>query len=219
MLRPLAGRGMTAPLGQRRTAGRRHAAGAVGSLAAGFTLSAVTVFGAAGLVGDAFGVSHVPTPVRTWAAIALCVALCAADVAALRSRGLCKVTMRRQTPKNLVYRYGDRVGPLIWGLDTGLAVTTFRVSAATWAILGLTLLNLAPWWLGVAYAAGFCGPLAIAVVVPRWRMERPGEPPREPQWISELLMRVRRPVQAVCLSSLLLIIVTLAGAPWGLPAA
>ncbi len=110
--------------------------------------------------------------------------------------------MRRQTPKNLIYRYGNQVGALLWGLDTGLAVTTFRVSAATWAVLALTLLNLAPWWLGAVYAAGFCLPLALATLGPRWRPDEPDGTPREPQWISDALLRRRWVAQVGCLAAL-----------------
>jgi hypothetical protein len=45
-----------------------------------------------------------------------------------------------------------------------MAVTTFRVSAATWALLALGLLQVAPWWQGLAFAAGFCVPIIAAVV-------------------------------------------------------
>ena len=47
----------------------------------------------------------------------------------------------------------------VWGLDTGLAVTTFRVTAATWAVLVAVLTGMAPWWIGASYALAFVLPL------------------------------------------------------------
>lgn len=214
MLRPLAGPDMTVPPGRGEHANRRRGTPPIAAMSAGFTVSAVTVVGAAHVTGAAFGIAHVPVDVRVWIALPLCAALAVLDVAAVRARSLCKITMRRQTPKNLIYRYGDRVGPLIWGLDTGLAVTTFRVAGATWAVLGLSLLNLVPWWLGLVYAMGFCVPVATATLVPRWRPPGPDGSPVEPQWISRALARRRRPAQVLCLAVLAgqLVALGLAGA-------
>ena len=78
------------------------------------------------------------------------------------------LSLRRQTPKEFVYagRLDPRLGTLLWGLDTGTAVSTFRVSAATWVLLAAAIANVAPFWVGGAYAAGFLLPLAVALVVP-----------------------------------------------------
>jgi hypothetical protein len=202
MLRPFVGPDMPTPPGRRGRANRRRGAASLASMSAGFTVSAVMAIGAVHVAGAAFGLTVVPVHARIWFALPLCAALCLIDIAALRSRSLCKMTMRRQTPKNLIFRYGDRVGPLIWGLDTGLAVTTFRVAGATWAVLVLSLLNLVPWWLGLVYAAGFCIPVTVATIGPRWRPEGPDGTPVEPQWISRALVRWRRLVQGLCLTVL-----------------
>jgi hypothetical protein len=49
----------------------------------------------------------------------------------------------------------------IWGFDTGLAVTTFRVTAATWGALLLTVLGLSGWATGVAYGIAFAAPISV----------------------------------------------------------
>jgi cytochrome c biogenesis protein CcdA len=194
MLRPLAVDDVPRPLvqGERPLARRLRGAGApTAALCAGFALSAALIFAVAGFVGRALGVTLVPERARLAAAVLCCVALVGLDLLALRRHTMCPVTLRRQTPKNLVMRHGDTKGALIWGLDTGLSVTTFRVSAATWALLALGLLGVAPWWQGVAYAAGFCVPIAAAILLVPRRSDRPDGTTREPHWISRLLTRYR----------------------------
>jgi hypothetical protein len=198
MLRPLVRPGPAVPLGQ----GEPVSYAPVATLTAGFTGSAVLVFGAVTVAGAAFGVDRLPVTTRVWLAVALCAAMCVLDAISLRAKDFCKLTRRRQTPKNLIYRYGHRVGPLLWGLDTGLTVTTIRVSAVTWAALSLAVLNLGPWWLGLAYGLGFCLPVAGAAVLPRRRPDAPDGSPREPQWIVLALTHSRRAMQFAALAVL-----------------
>jgi hypothetical protein len=208
MLRPLALGDMSSPLGKGDDSLRRRIRGAgtpTGTLCLGFTASAVIVLALASFVGLAFGVRLIPVQVRLWAALLWCAALVVVDIAALRRRTMCRISFRRQTPKNLVFRYGDTKGALIWGLDTGLAVTTFRVSAATWALLGLGLVNVVPWWQGAAYGLSFCLPIAAAILLVPRRPDRPDGSPREPHWISTLLTSSRRLVQTGALLSMLAI--------------
>ncbi|MEU8247510.1 hypothetical protein [Nonomuraea sp. NPDC048916] len=204
MIRPLGGTDMSGgPLGQGERIRHRAVVVPVTSLALGFLASAFVIMSTASVVGRAFGAALLPETFRLWSAVVLCVALCAFDVASLRARGMCRVTWRRQTPKNLLYQYGPRTGPFLWGLDTGLAVTTFRVSAATWGVLGLAVLQVAPWWTGVAYALGFALPLAIATMVPRW------DPPREPGWVSMGLSKRHAIGQFATLAALVSLLVPL----------
>ena len=49
----------------------------------------------------------------------------------------------------------------IWGFDTGLAITTIRVAAATWGAILLTLLCLSGWQTGIAYGLAFTIPITI----------------------------------------------------------
>jgi hypothetical protein len=165
-------------------------------LAAGFMLSAVSLFAILHAVADASGVRHIPPSIRVTLALAGCALCFLVDLGVVRHQRACSVGPRRQTRKNFIYRYGPRLGPFMWGLDTGLAVTTFRMATLTWAVIGMSLLDLAPWWLGVAYGLGFSIPLAWAVLIPRWR-----EP--EPVWIVRVLVRSRWAAQVAALAVLL----------------
>ena len=115
-------------------------------------------------------------------AVAVCVvaALVAAgfDVRALRI-GSYAPGLRRQTSKELGQRDSlpRWVAPMIWGLDTGLMWSTFRVSSTTWVLLAAALLNVAPQWSGLVFGTAFAGPLTVAVVAGRSdlsTLSRPG---------------------------------------------
>lgn len=78
------------------------------------------------------------------------------------------VGLRRQTAKVLAHD-PDRpwwVTALLWGLDTGLIWSTFRVSCTSWVLLLSALLNVAPQWSGFAYGIFFGVPLLVAVMLP-----------------------------------------------------
>lgn len=152
-------------------------------LALGFVGSSSAVFGALYGIGAVWG-QHLPTTARHGAAVLLLAACAAADVAMLWAGRTYSVGWSRQTPRRAVHQLGDRLGALVWGLDTGLVVTTFRISAATWAALGLAALNVAPAWAGFAYGIGFVGPLAVSVLRPRGRTERPADP----SWLPGILV-------------------------------
>lgn len=92
----------------------------------------------------------------------------------------------RQTPRHLFFRYGPAVGALLWGLDTGAVVTTFRVSSLSWAALSLAVLGLAPWWSGIAYGLGFILPLWFVTLVARPANGGSQISP-EPVWMVQLL--------------------------------
>ena len=159
-------------------------------LALGFIGSSSAVFAALYGIGAVWG-QHLPATARLWAAVAILAACALADLAMLATGRVYSIGWSRQTPRRAVYQLGDRAGALIWGLDTGLVVTTFRISAATWAALGLALLNVAPAWTGVAYGLGFVLPLAVSVLRPPGRTETV----TDPAWLPGILMRYRRVVQ------------------------
>lgn len=167
-------------------------------LALGFVGSSTAVFAALYGVGAVWG-QDVPVTVRHWTAVVLLAVCAVVDAAMLWSGRVYSVGWSRQTPRRAVYQLGDRFGALVWGLDTGLVVTTFRISAATWAALGLALLNVAPAWIGVAYGVGFVGPLAVSVLRPRGRDEAVADP----SWLPDILVRYRRTVQWVGLTLIL----------------
>jgi hypothetical protein len=96
--------------------------------------------------------------------IVVAVVLAVTDVVAI-GRGGMALGFRRQTPKS-VADDPDRpwwVTPLIWGGDTGIIGSTFRVSSTSWVVLLAALAGLAPWWAGAVYGAAFVIPLAVVV--------------------------------------------------------
>ncbi|MGH3623078.1 MAG: hypothetical protein ACRDQ5_15000 [Sciscionella sp.] len=98
--------------------------------------------------------------------------------------------VRRQTPQRLFTVFGPARGALAWGLDTGLAITTLRVTSLTWAGLTAAILGLVPWWSGLAYAAGFTVPsLVLILLIPRRHSDHP-DGPREPIWLMDRVARI-----------------------------
>lgn len=127
-------------------------------LLAGFTLSAVVVFAAASAAGAMLR-SYFSVP--TYLLVSLVLSLCAVtDLAFPRIR---PTLFNRQTPRSLAARFPAPITGLLWGMDTGIVVSTFRASAASWASLILTFAGWGPWWAGAAYAAAFCAPLGVLV--------------------------------------------------------
>lgn len=124
-------------------------------LLAGFTLSAVAVFALASVAGSAFrSVLSVPTSF-----LVLVLGLCAVtDLAFPRLR---PTLFNRQTPRELAARFPASITGLLWGIDTGAVVSTFRSSAASWGALILVFAGWGPWWAGAAHAAAFCIPLGL----------------------------------------------------------
>lgn len=148
---------------------RRHAA-LLSRFAAAFAGSAVTVFAVAGAIGAAAGYL-LPTTARLVVAWAVLCAALILDAYSLRHKTWCPVTARRQTPKTILLQYGERRAAVAWGLDTGLIFTTYRMSAISWALLALAAVGIAPWWLGLGYAAGFLTPLVLGSTMLRLRAD------------------------------------------------
>ncbi|MBU2697572.1 hypothetical protein [Pimelobacter sp. 30-1] len=84
--------------------------------------------------------------------------------------GLEPPMLKRQTPLTYLYLYGASRGALLWGLDTGTMLSTFRVTSGTWAILGLVILGVAPWWSGAVYGLSF----GLGLLVVTLRISRTG---------------------------------------------
>ncbi|WP_407563924.1 hypothetical protein [Streptomyces sp. 184] len=187
---------------------RSQAAYPLGALAGGFLLSSVLLFATLAFVGAAFWVGSLPLTLRAVLAAVLATGMVVVEVVGLRSGAYCKLTLRRQTPQALASRFGSRLGPLMWGLDTGLAWTTIRVSTATWVVFALSLLQLVPWWTGLAYGVGFCLPLTFVTLVLPWH---PREDFEEPHWVLRMLHRIRPAVRVGCFASLLVMTGILGG--------
>jgi cytochrome c biogenesis protein CcdA len=150
-------------------------------LALGFTISATVLYSALGLAGAAL-----PDDRRVWSiAGTVMVALFVVDLVRIRSPFALGPSWRRQTPQRHTYRYGERRAALLWGLDTGLVFTTYRVTSLSWAALAVTALGLVPWWAGVAYALGFTVPLLVAVLA----VPAGADPRTEPLWLVNRMYR------------------------------
>lgn len=104
--------------------------------------------------------------VRLAVALVLAALAAGADVLAI-ARARMAPGFARQTPKGVADDPNRPwwVTPLIWGGDTGIVGTTFRVSSTSWLLLATALLGLAPWWAGAVYGLAFAVPLAVVVQV------------------------------------------------------
>ncbi|MFD5887180.1 hypothetical protein ACFWHQ_14540 [Streptomyces sp. NPDC060334] len=110
---------------------------------------------------------HLPYQVRVVACGVAAVVGIALDARAIK-RGTFTVGLRRQTAKTLSDGSGNTPGwitPLLWGLDTGLVWTTFRMSCASWILLGGALLTVVPQWVGLVYGVFFGIPLIISTLI------------------------------------------------------
>jgi hypothetical protein len=134
------------------------------AFALSFIGGAVAIFGAAAFAGRLLIFATVPMQWRVGSAAAIFIALATLDVGAIRRKDYCPIGWRRQTPQRIGRYAGPMLSAAIWGFDTGLAVTTFRVAAITWAALSMTLLGLASWWIGLAYGLGFTLPMLCLLV-------------------------------------------------------
>lgn len=143
-------------------------AGFNGRFATAFLVSSCSVFALAGALGSPAR-TMLPLNVKVVAACAVLGGALAFDAFSLKHKSWCPITLRRQTPKNILQEHGPRRAAIAWGLDAGFVVTTFRMSSISWALLTLGLLGVAPWWLGVGYSAGFLVPLLIGCSLSRAR--------------------------------------------------
>jgi 5-hydroxyisourate hydrolase-like protein (transthyretin family) len=130
---------------------------------AGFLLSSAAGFALAAGIGGAL--SSV-LAVRNRLALLLGIALVLLVTDAVRARRghHCSLGLRRQTPRRLGFQ---PIGPLVWGLDTGLPFTTYRATPLPFIGLACVALGFGHPWIGLAYAAGFLGSLVISCAWPR----------------------------------------------------
>jgi len=145
--------------------GRRNARHYVGILAVAHIASATVFVALLSRMGEMIQL-RVPSSWVPFILLPAALLGAAIDVRAIR-RGSFSVGLRRQTPKALAHL--SRlwwVTPLLWGLDTGLIWTTFRVSFCSWILLLLVLLGVAPAWSGLVYGLCFAIPLVVTVHVP-----------------------------------------------------
>ena len=126
-----------------------------------FLAGAASIFFLLFLLGVTVQVQQLPLSLRRCVAAAGLFTLASMDVWA-RSKGTyCPMGLKRQTPRGLRLQHSMFVVASIWGFDTGLAITTIRVTAATWGAILLTLLGLSGWQTGIAYGLAFAIPITI----------------------------------------------------------
>lgn len=126
-----------------------------------FVAGSVATFGFVAGLADALGTIRWPVEARTAAAGAVLLVLAGTDVHALRASSYSPFGPRRQTPKALRHHYGPRLVAGVWGFDTGLAVTTIRVAAASWGALLLVALGFSGWTTGLAYGLAYAIPTFV----------------------------------------------------------
>jgi hypothetical protein len=171
--------GYLRPLVQGRATNERPRRRPVAALAAGFTISAFIVTAIVHALGGALtGGIHLSLGVRIVVAAVLLVGFALLDSGKLP---IGTPMWRRQTPQRLFYMFGATRGALLWGIDTGLMFTTFRVTSLTWVTFTLAFLGLLPWWAGIAYAAGFVVPAAILILLVPARTDT--APGMEVHWV------------------------------------
>lgn len=167
-------------------------------LALGFALSALGIYAFVSWLGAALPAALRTAPVTWMTAAGMLAVLALFDLGAF---GLRTPMWRRQTPKELYHRFGPSTGALLWGLDTGLVVTTFRVTSLSWAALALTALGLLPWWSGLLYAIGFTVPaaaLVLAVPAHPWTPDHQ----QEPIWLQDRILALEPVMRRVALLAL-----------------
>ena len=170
----------------------------IGMLALGFALSAVGIYAVVSWLGVALPAALRTAPAAWLTAAAVLAVLALFDLGAF---GLRTPMWRRQTPRDLYHRFGPSAGALLWGLDTGLVVTTFRVTSLSWAALALTGLGLLPWWSGLLYAIGFTVPAAALVLAVPARPFTPDQRP-EPIWLQYRILALEPVMRRVALLAL-----------------
>jgi len=183
------------------SAARRTARIAIATLfVVAFLTGSLVTFGAVSGVAAGVGVSDLPLPWRVGFATAGLVLLACADVTAMARRAYCPLGWRRQTPRVLLQRHPIPVVAAVWGFDTGLMVTTFRVAAISWGALLLAALGLSSAWAGVGYGLGFALPFLALLFRPRLRRCAMQAAPADPGL--ERMLRQRSVIQglsAACL--------------------
>jgi hypothetical protein len=145
-----------------------------------FLASSIAIFALVFLIGTTARVTELPMAWRQGIASLGLLALALIDILAVKKGIYCPIGWRRQTPKSLMRRYSIPVVLAAWGLDTGLAITTFRVAAVTWGAFLVAFLCLSEWWIGIGYGLGFVVPFTILVWTHRVGRMSISEAPDDP---------------------------------------
>lgn len=145
-----------------------------------FLVGAATIFFLFFVIGNSVHVQECPVSIRrSVAAVGLAV-LAPLDLWGRRNGTYCLIGWTRQTPRTLWRRRSMLVAASIWGFDTGLAITTIRVTAATWGAVLLTVLGLSGWQTGMAYGFTFTIPITILMWTHRAGCNAKSQEPSDP---------------------------------------
>ena len=193
--------GTLGPLVQGSTPRRSVRLGIAAAFAAAFLGGALTIFAFVNVLGAALGLTQLPFEWRVGLAGAALVPLAAVDLRAISKSTYCAISWRRQTPRSLMRRYRMPVAASLWGFDTGLVVTTFRVAAVSWGAILLASLGLLPWWAGLGYGLAFTLPFLALLMRPSLGSSSRNAAPADPGL--ESMLRKRTAIQT--LSAALLI--------------
>jgi hypothetical protein len=128
---------------------------------AAFFAAAVAVYMLAFFLGVVVHVSDVSLELRRAIAANGLILLAAVDLIAVKMRICCPLGLSRQTPRTAMFKYPPWLAAGIWGFDTGLVLTTFRVAASTWGAFLVAFLGLSGSLIGIAYGVGFTLPLMV----------------------------------------------------------
>ena len=134
--------------------------------ATAFIASAVLIFWLTSAAAEVAGIQDLPWRWRAAITGVALFLLAAVDLVAVSRSTYCPISIRRQTPRALMHRHAMRFVAFVWGADTGLVFTTFRVAAVSWGALLLTALGFAPSWTGIAYGLGFTLPFLPLLLRP-----------------------------------------------------
>lgn len=95
-------------------------------------------------------------------------ALALGDVWSLaRSRLLYPFGVRRQTAQSMMFgRHREATVGLVWGMDAGFGLATYRATSGLWAVSCLAMLDLAPSWAVIGYGVGFAAALTLVIWTP-----------------------------------------------------
>lgn len=162
-----------------------------GAMAVAFIVASLSVFWLFAAVGEGIA-AVIPLETRRAFAVIMLSVFAAVDLLCVKRGTYCILGIERQTPKSVLYRFGFRNAAGIWGFDTGLAITTIRVSALTWGALLLCVVAPAVWWSGLVYGCFFIVPLVFEF----WGLRRVGQAsisdqPTDPGLVKLLDQRVR----------------------------
>jgi hypothetical protein len=127
-------------------------------LLAGFMLSSSAIFALTSVAGSTIrSTLWFPTDLVVVLALMLCATT---DLLFPRLR---PTLFNRQTSRKLSRMFSAPFTGLLWGMDAGTVVSTYRTSAASWAALTLVFAGWGPWWTGVVYGAAFSVPLGLLI--------------------------------------------------------